>query len=406
MAKVTIGFVPRDRFCRAPESLARLLELTSVPFHLIVVDPGIPQIFREPIERLVEGRAHATMLRAALGTRSNRARNLVLERTRTEFLCLIENDCLVEREWLEHLIAACEEHPADAAAPLLLEPRGDTNKVHFDERLGQIRRHRDSGKLEILPRHTSLETDRGATRRLTDFVEMHCLFFRRTVFDRIGRFDESQHGSRAEVDLSLALWVANLPTVLVPDSRVTFCPPPPIHPEERDYYLKYWDFDGAVADHQVIEARWNLVECPSALGFVKGRRRLLEERDPSVQVQRHNRDVAAVDLAAEDLSSVIPDGDHLILVDEAQWVAGDVAGDRQTVPFIEHNGQYWGAPADDHVAISEFERLRRSGSNFIVFGWPAFWWLTHYKGFHDHLRSQFPCVLRNERLVIFDLRRQ
>jgi hypothetical protein len=39
-----------------------------------------------------------------------------------------------------------------------------------------------------------------------------------------------------------------------------------------------------------------------------------------------------------------------------------------------------------------------------VFGWPAFWWLDHYAAFHRHLRERFRCVLRNERLVVFDLR--
>ena len=404
MTNVTIGFVPRDRFCKAPESLGRLLELTDMPFHLIVVDPGIPAAFRDPMERLLAGKDDVTILRANSATTSNGARNLVLERANTEYVCLIENDCLVEPMWLERLIEACEEHPADVAAPLLLEPRASANKVHFDDRLGSIRRLTDSGKLEILPRSTSLETDRDATRRPTDFVEMHCVMFRRSVFDRIGRFDDTQHGSRAEVDLSLALWVANVATVLEPRSRVTFSAPPPVHPEERDYYLRYWDLEGAESDHRVIEERWNLVACPSAIGFVKGRRLLVNEPDPNVQLQRHLDELATVDIAAAELARHIPELERLILVDEAQWVAGDIAGDRPTFPFTEHNGEYWGPPADDRTAISELERLRRAGANYVVVGWPAFWWLQHYKGFSDYLQSRFPCLLQNERLAIWDLR--
>lgn len=404
MTNVTIGFVPRDRFCKAPESLARLLEVTDVPYRLVVVDPGIPAIFREPMERLLQGRDNVTILPAVGSLTSNGARNLVLERADTEFVCLIENDCIVEPGWLTHLIRACEEHPADAAAPLLLEPRGSANKVHFDDRLGSIRRIEDTGKLEILPRSTSLETDRAASRRPTDFVEMHCLLFRRSVFDRIGLFDETQHGSRAEVDLSLALWVEGVPTVLEPLSRVTFSAPPPVYPEERDYYLRYWDIDASNNDHRVIEERWNLVTCPSAIGFATARQRLVEEPDPNAQLQRHLNELATIDQAAADLARVIPEHERLILVDEAQWVAGDVAGDRPTVPFTEREGEYWGPPADDGNAISELERLRKSGASYVVVGWPAFWWLQHYKGFNDYLRSTFSCLLENERLVIFDLR--
>ena len=404
MASVCVGFVPRDRFCKAPEALERILALTRIPFRLIAVDSGIPPVFREPIERLLAGRADAAILRADSSTTSNAARNLVLRECADDFLCLIENDVLVEEGWLSHLVAACEEHPADVAAPLLLEPRGSADKVHFDDRLGHIRRVPESGKLEILPRRTPLESDRAAHRRETDFVEMHCVLFRRAVFARIGPFDETQHGSRAEVDLSLALHAARVRTVLEPNSRVTFSPPPPVHPEERDYYLRYWDLAGAHADHRAIEQRWNLVECPSAIGFVEGRRRIPDEPDPRAQLARHAADLAALDRAAGELAECVPPRESLILVDDAQWIAGEIAGPRPTFPFLERDGRYWGRPPDDATAIHELERLRGAGARFVVFGWPAFWWLDHYAAFHRHLRERFRCVLRNERLVVFDLR--
>jgi O-methyltransferase len=108
-------------------------------------------------------------------------------------------------------------------------------------------------------------------------------------------------------------------------------------------------------------------------------------------------------LTTQDLTSIIPPGDAFILVDQAQLDSLVIPG-RRAIPFLERDGQYWGLPRDDHMAISEFERLRHGGAHFIVFGWPAFWWLDHYAGFHRHLRSAFRCVLHNERLVVFDLR--
>jgi hypothetical protein len=51
------------------------------------------------------------------------------------------------------------------------------------------------------------------------------------------------------------------------------------------------------------------------------------------------------------------------------------------------------------------ERQRRAGAAFLVIAWPAFWWLEYYKGFTRRLRSRFPCILENERVVAFDLRR-
>lgn len=109
-----------------------------------------------------------------------------------------------------------------------------------------------------------------------------------------------------------------------------------------------------------------------------------------------------LDLATQEIATLIPPGDTFILVDQNQWGSEVVAG-RHAIPFLERDGQYWGPPADDETAIRELERLRRVGASFIVFGWPAFWWLEQYAELHRHLRSQFCCVLKNPRLVVFDM---
>jgi hypothetical protein len=74
------------------------------------------------------------------------------------------------------------------------------------------------------------------------------------------------------------------------------------------------------------------------------------------------------------------------------------------LPFPEHDGQYWGPPADSDAAVRELERLQADGAEFIAFAWPAFWWLDFYAGLRTHLESRYQRVLQNERLVVFDLR--
>jgi hypothetical protein len=109
--------------------------------------------------------------------------------------------------------------------------------------------------------------------------------------------------------------------------------------------------------------------------------------------------------ATEQIAEVVPSGDLVILVDEEQWGTDGMVGGRRRVPFLERDGQYWGPPPDDATAIGELERLRGAGARFIAFAWPAFWWLDHYAGMREHLRSTYRCVLENDRLVVFDLRR-
>jgi pyruvyltransferase len=104
-----------------------------------------------------------------------------------------------------------------------------------------------------------------------------------------------------------------------------------------------------------------------------------------------------------ELAEVMPPEAKFILVDEDQ-LRFQIALDR-VLPFLEKEGAYWGPPADDETAISELERMRTAHRvSFIVFAWPAFWWLEHYRKFAKHLRANFRCTLQNERLVVFDLR--
>jgi hypothetical protein len=105
---------------------------------------------------------------------------------------------------------------------------------------------------------------------------------------------------------------------------------------------------------------------------------------------------------ARELAGVVPPGETLVLADEARLV-GTVPPGRRALPFLERDGQYWGPPADDATAVAELERMRTAGAGYLVVAWPAFWWLEHYREFRRHLTDRYRCILRNERLVAFDL---
>ena len=106
-----------------------------------------------------------------------------------------------------------------------------------------------------------------------------------------------------------------------------------------------------------------------------------------------------INRAARDLKSLIPSSAIYILLDDGAFGAG-MAADRNVRPFLEDTGP----PLDDQTAVSELERMRREGAEFLAFGWPCFWWLTYYRGFVKHLDRNFVRVLENDRLVVFDLR--
>jgi hypothetical protein len=110
----------------------------------------------------------------------------------------------------------------------------------------------------------------------------------------------------------------------------------------------------------------------------------------------------SIPLAKSELAHFVQEGECLILVDEC-LLGEELVANRKVLPFTERDGQYWGVPTDDASAIAELERLRCAGASFFVVAWPAFWWLEYYAGLQQHLCARYPCLLQNERLVVFDL---
>jgi SAM-dependent methyltransferase len=113
---------------------------------------------------------------------------------------------------------------------------------------------------------------------------------------------------------------------------------------------------------------------------------------------------AALRKAVTELESVIPPGATFILVDDGQWPVDEAFPNRHVLPFIEREGRWWGPPENDQTALHELARLRKTGASYFVYAWPSFWWTEHYAQFSQHLRRAFPCILDNQRLIVFDLR--
>jgi hypothetical protein len=97
----------------------------------------------------------------------------------------------------------------------------------------------------------------------------------------------------------------------------------------------------------------------------------------------------------------LPAAEPMILVDEEQM--RHLFAGRQILPFLEHNGQYWGPPADAKTAIAELERLRSMGAKYIGFIASTFWWLQHYGQFAAYLRQRYRPVIENNDVIIFSL---
>jgi GT2 family glycosyltransferase len=381
---VTIGFSPRERFVTAAESLATLYDHTPLPFELLVVDAATPPRYLAQMRAVLESHDNWRMLSLDRHMLPAAAKNLVVAHASGDYLCLVENDNLFSDGWLEALLTACEEFPADVACPVIREGRGA--KEHFDRRLGSlVRRDAPEGTWEIVP----LASPRNIVQQRTrvEFVEQHCLLFRRSVFERIGPFDEELN-TRDEIDLSLALNHAGATVVLEPRAVVNYVPPSERPQEdELEFYRMRWDLDRAVESRERIRRRWDLVETPGDLGFVRYRNLI-----PTLPAVR------------ADLTRLAAGGGRILLLDNGDWLGTEVTAGLPIEHFPSRDGVFWGFPSSSEDALGDLDAAVRSGATHLVVAWPGFWWLDQLPELRTAIARFGPPVLEDDRLQVYALR--
>jgi glycosyltransferase involved in cell wall biosynthesis len=110
-----------------------------------------------------------------------------------------------------------------------------------------------------------------------------------------------------------------------------------------------------------------------------------------------------VEASIKDIQTLIPESTPVILIDDDAWNAGrDIAG-RERLYLLEKNGQSWGIPVDDSIAIDALEERKNQSAGFLVIVWSAFWWLQYFPVFWHFVRERYPLILENDRLLIFSL---
>lgn len=108
------------------------------------------------------------------------------------------------------------------------------------------------------------------------------------------------------------------------------------------------------------------------------------------------------DLARQDLAQVLKEQDQPILIDDGK-VGDSILPGGAAIPFPQSNGVYAGLPADDETALRELKQLQSEGARHVVFTWASFWWFQYYPQLNNYLLSGHRCLLRNERVVVYEL---
>lgn len=258
--RVTIGVVQRERFSLTRESLESLYASTSIPFELIYVEAGSPRHVRRYLEAQVSARG-GQLIQRPHHVSPNHARNLVLARATTPYLVLADNDVIFAPGWLDALLDCAEATGADVVTPMICIGRPVHTRVHVAggqttivEEAGR-RRLKEVQHLESTP----LASVRGQlVREPTELAEFHCVFARRSLFDRIGPFDEALLSTSEHLDFSLAVRKAGGSIFFEPEALVTYQAPPPLAFSDIPYFTLRWSDAWNLASEQHFHRKWDL----------------------------------------------------------------------------------------------------------------------------------------------------
>lgn len=394
MTRITIGIPTYNRATLLKRSIQSALDQNCPNLRIVVADnasndstPSVVKSFQDP---------RIDYLRNETNLGLYRNWNRILETNKSTFCCILPDDDELRPGFAQETVAALETHPSAALA---------VAQVCIIDMDGQVHRPRS----ELLP-----EGFMSGEEYLYNLVDGRNwvllpagIMMRTAALEQIGRFDTPH--SKHTIDLNLYVRMAACFGLVSLSKQLANVR---IH-EGQDTQLRYRSAVGTgpiatIAER--IDAAAYLLTLKRAqnpkfrqwlsdrlLYLNSQRSELTQEFVPALNLSWGDR----VAIAKEEIERTIPAGQKFILVDQASWDLEFL--NHSVLPFPERGGQYSGVPTDDATAIYECERLRDTGARFIVFAWPAFWWLDYYSRFRKYLVKCFPNTFSNSRLKIFDL---
>ncbi|HTL48432.1 MAG TPA: glycosyltransferase [Verrucomicrobiae bacterium] len=252
---VTVVVVPRESFNMAHDCVQRILDVTTVPFKMLVMEGHAPEFRRKQLEAIAAKHPNIKIVPSNRWKFPHEMVNESMAMIDTKYVLYIDNDVEVFEGCVENLVKTAEECQVDCVHPIYLttklnDPRG--NIIHVAE--GTIvRKQQPDGKmfLDSLMTFsgTKLEEYPYKEARPSEYFEWHAVLFSKKLLDKVGPLDDlmiSEH-----LDYTFRLQEAGFRILLEPKSVGAY------------QYDRIWDLRGADRDYMIF--RWNPKEAERSL---------------------------------------------------------------------------------------------------------------------------------------------
>jgi GT2 family glycosyltransferase len=209
--RVSVVIPNWNGMCHLPDCLGALGAQSFADFEIILVDNASSD---GGVAWIREHHPEVRILQRPDNGGFSRAVNAGIVAARGEYVALLNNDTVVDAEWLGALVAGLDDHPEyDFAASkmvLFYEPErlNAAGDLYVLWRLAG--KNRGFGK--PLSRHDTMERVLGACAGAA--------LYRRALFDEVGLFDEDFFLMSEDTDLNLRCLIAGKRCLYVPAARV------------------------------------------------------------------------------------------------------------------------------------------------------------------------------------------
>jgi GT2 family glycosyltransferase len=333
----------------------------SIPFEVIVVDNGSGADTASYLKALStrDDRVRVTYTGRNLGFATATNAGVALARGRV--LILLNNDTIVVDGWLDRMVS----HLGDRSIGLV---GAVTNRAGNEAEIESS--YRTLGELhEFASAHA--QTHAGGAFDIRTAL-MFCTGLRRDVWDEVGPLDERfRIGLFEDDDYSMRVRRHGYRVACAEDVFVHHFGQASIGRlgPTGEYGSLFH------ANRSRWEAKWGAAWRP------------YERRSkPSYE--------ALVERVRAAVADVVPPGATVAVISKGDARLLELDGcTAWHFPQCD-DGTYAGHhPANDDECIAQLERVRAKGAQFLVIPSPAMWWLEHYRGFAQYLRTQCRLVL-------------
>lgn len=394
MPLVTIAIPTYNRAELLVNSIQSVLKQDFTDLRILFLDNASTDNTREVVQAIDDPRIEYVRSETNIGLFRNW--NRALQLNSSPYLCLLQDDDELLPEFVSQSIAALDQNSSAAFSftnTRFIDIEGE--QLHRQE-MKQVTPGRISG-LDLL--HQIVTGDNWV-------IHASSVLMRSSALETVGHFDITHSKHAIEFNLYFRL-AAQFDLVFIPDelTHVRLHPgqdhvnnsvstgPLAMLAERVDAIAYLLKSDRAEdTDYRTWLAERLLTLCMT-------RSELTSQLVPELNLTWNER----VEIVQQEVADYIPAGERIIVADDNNW-GYDLFPGYDISPFMERDGEYWGPPTDEQTGIDEVERLRLTSANYIVIGWPAFWWLDYYSALREYLQSKYPCVLSNSRMVIYDLR--